>query len=679
MLIFSFLSGLSANYGGTEIASALNTVFHSLPKPLVRPAAIFLLTDGSSWDVDACISNTTSAVRNLPSSLPWNKDVKSFIRVFTVGIGTGASSNMCDSIARAGGGTSVYVQEGEDMVGKCARLVRAARTPKINVEIEWIEGENAGELYYKKDKLKNEEKYDGDKTEDNGDDTQTLLENEGHIVGAPPINLFNTAQDDLSKGTGPPKHPVLAPPADIQQAPLVIPTMFSGTRTCVYVILENRILNSAGDTPMFIKVLGKVEATGTPVELVVPVTRLAHRPLSSPRDQASRTPFLHTLAAKSLIMDRQDKIYPSSIANSNVFKFDAELRRSYLKTDIIRLGTTYGLASQHTSFIAVDHTRSLFSVSRTAKRKESENQATFSYIAYSSPPGQMYGGAGSSSRAQAFTESYDPTIDSVDSNMGHGQEEYSSSRAGTRYDNYDPTIEDSIRGEPYLALGEINPMPLRSCALLDSAPIDSASAPKKKGSAWFGKPRSTDGGGSMAPTKSRSSPSLLRRMSLSLSLGSPKTHHSRSSSSSQAISSVISERMKSPSITISPTVASANTTSFSKASMTAALTLGQQLAAIARLQHFDGKFSWKDNLFLVLNIFLGDAITVKQRLNDEGILPDLAATVLAWGWLERNGGDQGSDMAKKAEEQIGIQLGAKNTKTDKETLKQKVLAIIPLS
>lgn len=106
----------------------------------------------------------------------------------------------------------------------------------------------------------------------------------------------------------------------------------------------------------------------------------------------------------------------------------------------------------------------------------------------------MYGGAGSSSRAQAFTESYDPTIDSVDSNMGHGQEEYSSSRAGTRYDNYDPTIEDSIRGEPYLALGEINPVPLRSCALLDSAPIDSASAPKKKGSAWFGKPRSTDDG-----------------------------------------------------------------------------------------------------------------------------------------------------------------------------------------
>lgn len=463
------------------------------------------------------------------------------------------------------------------MVGKCARLVRAARTPKIDVEIEWVEGENDSELYYKKDKLKDEEKDDGDKLEDNGDDTKTLLGNEGDVVGAPPINLFNTAQGDISNGTGPSKHPDLAPPADIQQAPLVIPTMFSGTRTCVYAILQSRIINSAGDAPMFIKVRGKVEATGTPVELVVPVTKLVHRPLSAPRDQASRTPFLHTLAAKSLIMDRQEGIYPPSIANSTVLKFNAEFRRSYLKTDIIRLGTTYGLASQHTSFIAVDHSKSIFSVSRTAKRKESAKQATFSYTGYSSPPGQMYS-AGSSSRAQAFIESYDPTLDSDDPNMSYGQEEYSSLRSRTRVDNYDPTIEDSIYGQQYAALSETSPLPLVSCALLDSAPIDSALAPKKKGSVWFGGARSTDGGGTMASTKSRSSSSLLRRMSLSLSLRSPKMHHSRSSS--QAISSVTTERSKSASVAISPTIAAANTTpSSSKANAAAALTHGQKLAS----------------------------------------------------------------------------------------------------
>ena len=57
----------------------------------------------------------------------------------------------------------------------------------------------------------------------------------------------------------------------------------------------------------------------------------------------------------------------------------------------------------------------------------------------------------------------------------------------------------------------------------------------------------------------------------------------------------------------------------------------------------------------------------------------LAATVLAWMWLERNGGGEGSDMTKKAGEWVGMQLGAKNTEAEKEALKMRLLTIIPLS
>ncbi|KIK62206.1 glycosyltransferase family 5 protein [Collybiopsis luxurians FD-317 M1] len=140
-----FLSTMTANYGGTKILEALQIAFSSLSNPLTRPVAVFLLTDGSSWDVQNCICTVENATQTLAppenpgNSKPLNRNA--FLRVFTQGIGDGASSDMCDSIARAGHGISIYVREGEEMVGKCARLVRGVRTPPVEVEILWPEEE----------------------------------------------------------------------------------------------------------------------------------------------------------------------------------------------------------------------------------------------------------------------------------------------------------------------------------------------------------------------------------------------------------------------------------------------------------------------------------------------------------------------------------------------------------
>ncbi|KAJ3979804.1 hypothetical protein F5890DRAFT_833586 [Lentinula detonsa] len=125
---------MQADYGGTEIASALSLVYSSLPKPLVRPVAVILLTDGSACDVSTCVSHTQAAPSTLPHSAP-----DSFISVFTVGIDDGASSDTCDSIARAGNGMAVYVKQGEAIAGKCARVVRAARSPQlVNIVVSWM-------------------------------------------------------------------------------------------------------------------------------------------------------------------------------------------------------------------------------------------------------------------------------------------------------------------------------------------------------------------------------------------------------------------------------------------------------------------------------------------------------------------------------------------------------------
>jgi hypothetical protein len=54
------------------------------------------------------------------------------MRVFTVGIGDGASAETCDGIARAGRGSATYILTAEaSFLSRCVRLVLAARTPPI--------------------------------------------------------------------------------------------------------------------------------------------------------------------------------------------------------------------------------------------------------------------------------------------------------------------------------------------------------------------------------------------------------------------------------------------------------------------------------------------------------------------------------------------------------------------
>jgi hypothetical protein len=54
------------------------------------------------------------------------------MRVFTVGTGDGASTERCDGIARAGRGFAPYIFTAEpSFLGRCVRLVLAARTPPV--------------------------------------------------------------------------------------------------------------------------------------------------------------------------------------------------------------------------------------------------------------------------------------------------------------------------------------------------------------------------------------------------------------------------------------------------------------------------------------------------------------------------------------------------------------------
>ncbi|KAJ3756978.1 von Willebrand factor type A domain-containing protein, partial [Lentinula raphanica] len=332
---------MRADYGGTEIAAALSSTYSSLPTPLARPVAVILLTDGSAWDVSTCVSHTQTALSTLPQPRsPANPSSPSpFIRVFTVGIGDGASSDTCDSIARAGNGMAVYVKEGEAVTGKCARVVRAARSPQITgVVVSWLGDAESGVVEEEKER-------------EDADEDFEMVEDIGKEDGSevPVKNLFN-AEHEEQKPTGPPPAPVPQPlpPPLIQQAPLHLTNIFPGTRTQVYAIIRTPAAEDGSkgkQLPTSVRVKGVLSTTGTPVELVVPISRLLRplKPANSDEHPSSvfGQPFLHVLAAKSLITEHQDD--------------NEELKEAYLKQEIIRLGTTYGLTSKYTSFIAVDH------------------------------------------------------------------------------------------------------------------------------------------------------------------------------------------------------------------------------------------------------------------------------------------------------------------------------------
>ncbi|BGO90706.1 hypothetical protein NBRC10512_000646 [Rhodotorula toruloides] len=338
------VDSLEANLGGTETGKALDFVFQS--RTTSKPTSVFVLTDGDAWDLDGVINSVQSAVASGTPDKP--------VRCFVLGIGNDASTAMCESIARHGGGIAQYVVDGESFTGKTARLLKAARTPPIvNARLDFG--------------LKEEEK-------DLADDFE-LVEAVAPACEASqdkdkaPINLFDSSVDpladaDSTASKAPPAPPVKLPPRPrIQQAPRDLAPLYPGSRLHAYAILK-----SAKDLPETVFLRGEL-ASGQQLELAVPVVRSQ---LTTSSD-SHLPPPIHTIAARKLIQDLEDGKHDLTV------KDDLDLTKRTVEAAVVRLGKTYSLASSQTSFVAVDE-------SETDKPRK----ATQYQIIYDSPP---YGGA----------------------------------------------------------------------------------------------------------------------------------------------------------------------------------------------------------------------------------------------------------------------------------------------
>jgi Ca-activated chloride channel family protein len=118
-----FVSDMKANRGGTEILPALTSVLTQKTVPDLSRQVV-VLTDGQVSNTDAVLELAKAHAKTA--------------RVFTFGIGAGASHHLVQGLARAGGGSAESIFPGERIESKVVRLFGRLLAPAFtDVSLDW--------------------------------------------------------------------------------------------------------------------------------------------------------------------------------------------------------------------------------------------------------------------------------------------------------------------------------------------------------------------------------------------------------------------------------------------------------------------------------------------------------------------------------------------------------------
>ncbi len=114
---------LRANLGGTEILPALRFALEQ-PRHAELSRQVVVLTDGQVTNTDAVLALVSEHATRA--------------RLFTFGIGAGASEHLVRGLARAGGGTAEFIYPGERIEPKIVRQFGRLLSPALtDVTIDW--------------------------------------------------------------------------------------------------------------------------------------------------------------------------------------------------------------------------------------------------------------------------------------------------------------------------------------------------------------------------------------------------------------------------------------------------------------------------------------------------------------------------------------------------------------
>jgi len=274
------------------------------------------------------------AVNSAPASSP--------LRVHVLGIGDQVSTALCEAVSVAGNGVALFAVTTEMIVTRCARLLRAGRTPFVNnVEVDWGVP--------------------------------------SHMLG-PSVRFTPHIRSTSSSGSEP---DTFAGPS-LQQAPASIQSVHAGVRMMVFAIISLRETFVPGEVVL----RGTIEGTHEQFSVAVPVREVLLR------DANPGMILVHTLAAKYLINEHR-------IARAAMTSFMSDAAKS----SVIRLGTRYQVSSEFTSFVATDPLGTLSSRRRSrissaaSSRPLSFATSVTDPLTVSAPPTMASSDANSSWRA----------------------------------------------------------------------------------------------------------------------------------------------------------------------------------------------------------------------------------------------------------------------------------------
>lgn len=321
----SFVEGLTAKYGGTEIFQPIQEIFKRHLKDM--PLQVMLLTDGEIWGEQQVFNFINEQIRH--------KGVDA--RVFALGIGQDVSHTLIEGVARAGNGFAQFVTQNEDTDQKVIRMLKGAlyaHTKDYQLEVHYAD----------------EEKMDDDDFEivEKVNDCLVIKDQPPTKEPPKPKSLFDTSVDldkPVNDRTDRYAHlPTIAIPK-VLQAPADIPPMFPFNRTTVYLLLgPDSVQKDVKSITL------RATSEQGPLELNIPT------------QGAVPGTSIHQLAARKAIQDLEEGrgwLQSARVQAAGGETVAAKKKYESRFDEIVeregaRLGEMFQVASKWTSFVAVE-------------------------------------------------------------------------------------------------------------------------------------------------------------------------------------------------------------------------------------------------------------------------------------------------------------------------------------
>ncbi|EJT46156.1 hypothetical protein A1Q1_05367 [Trichosporon asahii var. asahii CBS 2479] len=307
-----------ANYGGTEMYRPLEATFKQRLHHGYN-LEVFLLTDGEIWDEENVFRLINEA------SEKGNGD----LRVFSLGIGSGASTSLVEGVARAGNGFAQFVADGENMDKKVVRMLKASLFPHINnfkLEIDYEGAGGESDDFELIDAASTVVDFESEKSEKPKKATISLFDTSAKIDDAPPPEVKPL--------------PTFAEQPYLQ-TPSSIPPLFPGSRSTVYVLLNE----------------GAPHKNIKSVALTAP-SKYGELRLEIPVTDVGRGTTLHQLAARKECRELEEgrgfiSRAPDADGKTGAARF-GPVWDKIIQREAVHLGLRYQVANKWCSFVAIE-------------------------------------------------------------------------------------------------------------------------------------------------------------------------------------------------------------------------------------------------------------------------------------------------------------------------------------